>query len=266
MTQRTQGELGLALSGGAVRGVAHIGVLRALGEHGIVPDIIAGTSAGAIVGALHAAGYTPPAMLEFFRAKNPFRLKKMALTKPGIFDLEKVVADFEEYFPTNTFESLSVPLRIVATDLLSGEAVVFDSGPLIPAVLASAAMPVVFTPTEIDGRMYADGGIVGNVPTELLEGRCRVMVGSHAGALRRYEGSELGSSLSILKRSLEIGMFQTSTAQLARCDVGIQPEGLERHGVFDAARIDAIEALGHEATRRRIPAIRQALHRARHSA
>jgi NTE family protein len=201
MTARQLSDIGIVLSGGGTRGIAHIGVLRALGERGIFPDCIAGASAGAIVGALYAAGYAPPEMLEFFIKKNPFRLSKVAFSKPGIIDTAKVVSDFEEYFPENSFEALGRELRIVATDLTRGEPVEFDSGALIPAVLASSSVPLLFTPLEIGDQVFADGGIVSNFPAELLEGRCRALLGVHASPIRELARSDLNSSLTVLKRA-----------------------------------------------------------------
>ena len=145
-------QLGMVLSGGGARGLAHVGVLEALGEEGIEPQILAGTSAGAIVAALYAAGYSPAEMLEFFVRKNPFRVSKLALVKPGIFDTEKATADFLEYFPENSFEALGKPIFLTATDLVEARGEIFASGPLVPAILASASTPLVFTPTEIGDR------------------------------------------------------------------------------------------------------------------
>ena len=137
--------LGLVLSGGGSRGISQIGVLRALAERGIEADCIAGSSVGAIIGALYAAGYPTPEMLKFFETKNPFHLSKFAFKKPGFIDTAKIVADFIEYFPDNSFAALDKPLRVMATNILTSEPAVFDSGPLIPAVLASSAVPMVFT-------------------------------------------------------------------------------------------------------------------------
>lgn len=197
MVKPEQLDVGLVLSGGGTRGVAHIGVVRALLEHGIAPDCVAGASAGAIVGALYAAGYGPPEMLEFFDKKTPFHLSKVAIAKPGIIDTAEVVADFEEYFPENSFEALEKTPRVVATDLTEGVAVTFDSGPLIPAVLASSSFPLLFTPMTIDGRLFADGGIVSNFPSEAIAGRCRTLIGVHVGPIRRREPTEVRSSLAV---------------------------------------------------------------------
>lgn len=247
MTDSRLDGIGIVLSGGGSRGIAHIGVLRALEENGIAPDRIAGVSSGAIVGALYAAGYGPAEMLEFFHAKNPFHLSNLALAKPGIFDTDKVVADFEEYFPDNRFEALNKKLSVVATDMLRGEPVVFDSGPLIGAVLASSSVPVVFTPTEFGGRLFSDGGIVNNFPVEPLEGRCRVILGVHASPQREIDRAELSNSFAVLKRALEVGMIHGSRVKFERCDAVIRPHGLERFGPFEVKQLERIEAAGHEA-------------------
>jgi NTE family protein len=242
-----RGGLGLVLSGGGTRGIAHIGVLRALGEHGIAPERIAGASAGAIVGALYAAGYDPPAMLEFFVRKNPFRLSKVAITGPGIIDTEKVVADFEEYFPANDFAALDRDLRVVATDLVRGEPVVFDSGPLIPALLASSSMPVMFTPMEVGDRVLADGGIVDNFPVDLLAGRCRALLGVHVGPIGTRAREDLRSTLAVLRRALEVGMFHATESKYPACDLVLTPPDLARYGNLDTKHMVEVEQIGFDA-------------------
>jgi NTE family protein len=247
MNSNTKCDVGIVLSGGGSRAIAHIGVLRALEEHGISPGIVAGASAGALVGAFYAAGYTPDQMLEFFNTRSPFRFSNFALTKPGIIDTAKVIRDFEEYFPANRFEALKKKLRIVATDIVSGEGVVFDAGPLIPPVLASSSVPLVFTPTRIDGRLFSDAGIVNNFPVELLEGRCRITLGVYATPLRATSESDLTHSLAVLKRSWDVGMFNASKPKFEKCDLLICPEELGRFGIFDTKNLDEIEQIGYVA-------------------
>lgn len=247
--------VGIVLSGGGTRGIAHVGVLRALLERGIEPDPVAGVSAGAIVGALYAAGYDPPAMLEFFVRKNPFRLSKVAFTGPGIIDTEKVVADFEEYFPEGAFEALDRELRVIATDLTRGDGVVFDSGPLIPALLASSSMPVMFTPTAHEGRVYADGGIVDNFPVDLLEGRCRAVLGVHVGPIGAREPDDLGSTLAVMRRAMEVGMHHATRAKYDRCDLVLVPQDLVRYGNFDTKHMKEIERAGYDAATARMDEI-----------
>lgn len=243
---QTNRDVGIVLSGGGSRGLAHIGVLRALGERGIFPGRVAGASAGAIVGALYAAGYTPAEMLTFFLTKNPFQFSKLAINKPGIFDAAKIGGDFEEYFPDDSFEALDKQLTVVATDMTRGRQVVFESGPLIPAVLASASVPFVFTPTEIAGQPFSDGGIVNNFPVELLTDRCRVIFGVYVSVPQEIPASQLTNSLSLFRRALEIGMFHASNEKFRQCDVVLCPTELNRFSVFETKQLEKIEAVGYE--------------------
>ena len=218
--------------------------------------MLSGTSAGAIVAALYAAGYSSDEMLEFFVEKNPFHLSKLALsTKPGIFDTEKVVADFLEYFPENSFEALGKPIFLAATDLVEGRPEILCSGPLIPAILASASTPLVFTPTEIDGHWYSDGGITNNFPVEPLLGLCDVILGVYASPLRRIDEKDLGSSLAVSTRALEVGMFNKSELKFELCDLVLCPEELSRFGNFDSKHFADILETGYRAARARMPEI-----------
>lgn len=247
--------LGIVLSGGGSRGIAHIGVLRALLERGIQPSCVAGVSAGALVGALYAAGYSPPKMLEFFQSTEPFRLANVAFAKPGIWDTAKFVPAFRRYFPDDSFEALPRRLIILATDLLRGEGRVFDRGRLILPLLASSSVPMVFSPTEIDGCWYGDGGIVDNFPVRLVADCCDLILGVHVNPMREVSPAELGSSLAVIERALEVGMFVKAREDFSRCELVIHPPNMVRFGLFETKRIVEIEAAGYEAAMARMPEI-----------
>jgi len=253
--------LGLVLSGGGVRGVAHAGVLKALTEHGIRPDCIAGSSSGALVGALYAAGYSPEEMLQFFVDKNPFRLSKIAVGKPGWIDTAKVAADFLEYFPEDSFEALDGKLFVTATDIVHGEAAIFDSGPLISAILASCSVPLVFTPTTIDGRTYSDGGIINNFPVEPLEGLCDTIIGVYASPIRTALQTSLTSSVAVWQRAIEVGSYFAAKPKFDRCSLVICPEALSGYGLFDTKQVGVIFEHGYAAALDRMESIKRAAQR-----
>jgi NTE family protein len=175
--------IGLALGGGAAHGFAHIPVLEALDEAGIRPTLIAGTSMGAILGALYASGMSGAAIREhtlgLFRSHSEFlarlwqlrprRLREVAFGF-GQYDLERVLAAFLPAGVAEDFAELRIPLRAVATDYHAGRAVVLAEGRLLPAIAASAALPVLFKPVRIGGRVMVDGGITNPVPFDALDG------------------------------------------------------------------------------------------------
>jgi NTE family protein len=189
-------KVGLALGGGGAKGFAHIPILEVFDELGIRPFCITGTSIGAILGALYASGHTAKDIAEMFhtliappdaRLKNLMRkkdsLKIFELLDPhisfkpqGLLKGEKLLGFLYDQMQVSTFEELEIPLKVVATDFWRREQVVFDSGDLLPAMRASMAIPYIFTPVEQHGRVLVDGGLVNNVPHDLLDRKCDVRI------------------------------------------------------------------------------------------
>ncbi|EPR72379.1 UPF0028 protein YchK [Winogradskyella psychrotolerans RS-3] len=161
--------IGLVLSGGGARGAAHIGVIKALEEHGIFPTHIAGTSSGAIVGALYAAGVPWSEILTFFKTIPLFHTKRYARNKPGFLNSDNFYEDLKTYFPKDNFNDLKKPLFIPAANIIDGTSKMFSKGQLIKPIIASVSFPGVFTPTEINGQFYVDGGTLNNFPVEPLK-------------------------------------------------------------------------------------------------
>ena len=251
--------LGLVLSGGGARGIAHIGVIDALRSHGLEPDCIAGSSSGAIVGALAAAGHSTETMLEFFQKASPFRLSVVTVRKAGILDTAKVVERFREYFPDDSFEALKIRLFLTATEIINARLAIFESGPLIPAILASCSMPMVFTPTEINGRWYVDGGVINNFPIEPLRGRCDAVVGHYASPLRSIKHSDLSGVLAVSERALEVGMHFSSKQKFHECDVMLKCPELNQYSLFDTKHHREIFEAGKRTTLAAMDSIKQAL-------
>ncbi|MBC7249968.1 MAG: patatin-like phospholipase family protein [Anaerolineae bacterium] len=166
--KRRPQRIGLALSGGAVRGSAHLGVLEVLEREGIRPDCVAGASAGALVGAAYCAGI-PLADLKRLALRLQWS-DVSRITKPGLgfFSGQPLEEFVERVIGGLSFEELSIPFAAVAVDVLSGELVVLREGPIAPAVRASCAIPIVFTPVPLGDKLLIDGGVLNNVPVSVV--------------------------------------------------------------------------------------------------
>ncbi len=253
-------QLGVVFSGGGARAIAQVGVLHALREKGLEVECLGGTSAGALVAALYAAGHSTEAVLDFFETRSPFKLSKLSFGKPGLIDTAKIRDDLLEYFPSgSTIESLDRRLFITATDLLNAKLTIFESGSLIDALLATASVPMVFTPTEIDGRWYVDGGIIDNFPVAQLRGLCDVIVGVYVSPLKALDMSQLSSSLAVSQRALEIARFHNSRHKFYDCDVMLCPKDLNGYLAFDTRYVREIFDIGYREAVSHLDAIEAAL-------
>lgn len=163
--------IGIALGGGSARGYAHIGVLATLEEHDLAPDLIVGTSFGAVIGALYASGRSVEQMrldASVMRRRHLLPRLDFGLHRAALFEGRRLERYFEELTEGRHFEDLAIPLVIVATDVDTGERVMLRSGSLARALRASVSMPGVFWPVEVDGRRLVDGGIGAPVPLDTL--------------------------------------------------------------------------------------------------
>lgn len=162
-------KIGLALGSGSARGLAHIGVLHAINEVGINIDFIAGTSMGALIGAVFATGKLDGLTARFlnFDWKNILTLLDPVFPRSGLIDGQKITDFVRSHVPSTSIEDLPIPFRAVATSIMSGEEVVFGTGDLIEAVRASISVPGIFTPVRSDGRVLVDGGLVNPVPVSV---------------------------------------------------------------------------------------------------
>lgn len=166
----TNRRIGLALSGGAVRGGAHIGVLKVMKAAGLEPDFVAGTSVGAIVGAAYAAGLTPAHLEELILSQTWSKLVRPSLNpKSALFKLAPAARFLGDAIGLKSFGDLHLPFAAVCCDINSGEAVAVRRGNLIEAVLASSAVPGLFPARELGGRLLVDGGIVNNLPVNVVK-------------------------------------------------------------------------------------------------
>ena len=237
--------LGLVLSGGGMRGAAHIGVLRALDEQGIEVTHVAGSSSGAIVGALYAYGYDWVDILDFFRRLHLWDIRKYALSKPGFIDAEKFYYEFNQYLKNDSFENLQRNLVITATDILMGTLKYFKSGELIKPVLASAAFPGIFSPVQIGDSYYIDGGSMNNFPVEALKNQCDSLIGVYANAITPISIDDLNHSHQIVERAFKLRTVQDDIQKFPDCDVLIAPPELSQFGTFDKKPLFEIFDIGY---------------------
>ena len=240
-----EGKIGLVLSGGGARGIAHIGVLQAMEELGIRPSVISGTSAGAIAGAYYASGLSPREMLDVIEDTGYLRLFRPSLLGAGFINADRIYKTHQEYLRPH-FEDLDIPIFVCATNINEGKPAYFHGGDLCQAVNASMAIPVIFSPVEIGGFQYLDGGIMNNFPIEpLYEEDCDFLIGVDVNAIPYKE--DVSSKLNVLERVFFMAINSHAGARKKSVDVLISPRDIERFGFFDVGNAKSIYQLGYEA-------------------
>jgi len=250
---------GIVLSGGGVRAIAHIGLLQALKENDVHPEIVSGTSGGAMVGALYAAGYDTEKMLQFFYDTPLFKFSLYTLNKPGIMDTDKYSIFFEAYFKENSFEALKIPLYVAATNLLNGKLEFFHRGQLIRPLLASAALPPIFSPIEIDENLYSDGGILNNFPIEPLHFTCKNVIGSFVNPLTNIKKHEVKSTMALIQRVYHIGLDAKDLIKFNQCNYVFSPPDIYKIGIFDSKSVTKAFNFGYKHAIAEMPKIVQNL-------
>ncbi|GGW71644.1 NTE family protein [Winogradskyella epiphytica] len=238
--------IGLVLSGGGMRGAAHIGVIKALEEHGIHATHITGTSAGAIVGALYSYGYNWEEILVFFKSFQLVDITKYAYGKPGFIDADKYYPMLKTYLKEDNFKFLKRKLTITATDILEGNLKTFSRGELIKPVLASAAFPGVFSPVKMKNSYYVDGGVLNNFPVDLLKSKCDLLIGIYVNGFHHIKKEDIKHSYSVVERAFKIKSYQEDLQKFKDCDMMIAPNQLGNYGTFDKKNIDVIFKIGYE--------------------
>jgi NTE family protein len=277
--------IGLALSGGGSRGMAHVGTLMALEEAGLAPDYIAGASAGAIVGGLYASGYTPAELAElvahidwralftdapeqaslFLGQKEERATYTLQVRLEGLLPIlptsyitgqrvSSLLSDLTfrgEYQADGDFDALRIPFRAVCTDLLTAERVVLDSGSLSQAMLASSAVPVLLAAVRLNGHLLVDGGLVDAVPVDevVAMGAELVIVSDVSAALRPMD--RLNNPLEVVDQVMSITMLGPKQQALQRADLVVAPE-LPGHLSTDFDFLDTLVTAGYRAAREAI--------------
>lgn len=237
-------KLGISLSGGGAKGFAHLGVMQALYDNGIFPDIIAGTSAGALAGVLIADGHEPKEVVSFFEKKAFKQFAQITMPKCGFFHTKPFYVFLEKYLHARTFEELKIPMVVVATDIENGKSHTFSSGPLLQTIVASCAFPVVFTPVEIDGKHFVDGGLFKNFPVSPIRKQCEHIIGVNVSPLNQVDYRE--SLKYIIERSYHYLSISNTFLDRQLCDVLVELGNLNDYPMFDLEHPREIYEHGYE--------------------
>ena len=247
----TKHKIGLCLSGGGALGFAHIGVIQALEDHRIFPDVISGSSMGSIVGSIYAAGYTPAQMLQFIKDGKLYKITNImnfqpAFWKIGLSDHAPIVTLMNEFIPNNSFDKLEKKLYVCVSNLTSASwEIISKSEKLDMWVAASCCIPGIFNAMKINNMMYVDGGLLNNVPSQPLREKCEFIIGSdvipHLTAKKKLKPRET------LVKSLRVAQHQSSLPGRALCDFLIEPEAIEKYNEFNFEAYQSIYQYGYRA-------------------
>lgn len=249
--------LGIAFSGGGARGIAHIGVLKALEEHDIYPDIVSGTSAGAIIATLYAAGFDSEKIASVIQSAKLYKAFLPDLTSGGVISLTYLKTHLGKYIETNDFKSLERPLYVAITNLNSGKVELRSEGELFQTVQASCSIPLVFSPVTMDGSIYVDGGVMMNLPAEAIRSRCKTLLAVDVMPVESVKDSKIGSMITVAQRIFDLSVYANTRASMQECDLVIQPKNLDNYSIFQFNKIAEIMDLGYQAALERMEEIKE---------
>jgi NTE family protein len=238
--------IGIVLSGGGARGFAHLGVLQALNEAGIFPDIISGTSAGALAGVLYCDGNSPKKILKIMKTNSRLDYMRPTLPRDGLLQISGITKLLETNLRAKKFEDLKIPLIVTATDLNHGKAVYFSKGELITTVIASSSIPVLFRPVIINKIYYVDGGVLDNLPIKPIENKCHRIIGSFVNPAG-YEES-ISGLIKIAVRTFMLDQTKEAEGKAARFDLFIAPDELKNFGFLETDKADEMFKVGYMVT------------------
>lgn len=244
--------VGLCLSGGGALGLAHIGVIQSLEDHGIFPTVIAGASMGAIIGTLYAAGLSPADMLELIKNDKLYKVTKLmtfrpAFLKSGLSNHNTLRALIKELIPHNSFEQLNKRLNICVVNLNRAECEFIDAGnELDKWIAASASIPGLFETLINDGTYYVDGGLLNNMPSQGIADLCSTLIG--VDVIPHILPVELKGPIDNLAFSVRAMQHQNSKSGRELCDYLIEPKAIEKYHEFSFDAYQEIYQYGYDAT------------------
>jgi NTE family protein len=243
-------KIGLVLSGGGARGFAHLGVIQALHEAGIYPDVVSGTSAGALAGVLYADGFSPEEILKLMNTGSRLDFMRPALPREGLLQINGIIKILKSNLKAASFDQLKIPLYVAATDLNNGKSVYFSKGELLDPVIASASIPVLFQPVKINNISYVDGGVLDNLPVYPIQNKCKVIIGSFVNPVGYVE--KLSGLINIAERTFMLNMSKEIIEKAKRFNLLIAPKELRNYKILDPEKAADLFELGYKATKTKL--------------
>lgn len=251
--------IGLVLSGGGAKGYAHIALLKLLDELKIKPNIVAGTSMGAIIGAAYCIGLTGTEIEEAIKDFDILKYTDITIPKKGLIKGDKLLSFFKNFYDDKNFEDLKIPILINAVDLNTGREIVFSGGDLSLAVRASMSIPGIIQPIEINGHTLVDGGVANNIPIGLIKDQCDIIITSNVNypsknmpiyikaEQKESDGKNIPNVIKTLLRTIYILETNKKTIEYAKnaSDVFITPK-LKEYNLMDFSKATDILRIGEE--------------------
>jgi len=248
-------KIGLALGSGGARGFAHLGVIKVLREEGIPIDYIAGSSMGSLVACFYGAGHD---MERLYKISTAFKRKyylDFTVPKMGFISGKRVKEFIRVFTKGKKLEELMIPVAVVATDLMTGEKVVFKEGPIDVAVRASISIPGIFVPEKLNGRLLVDGGIVDRVPVSVVKEMGADLVIA-VDVSRVKTNAEVTSIYDVIMQSIDIMQMELVENRQIASDMMIRPR-VEMYSSRAFTNIEEIILIGEEETKKQMKQIKQ---------
>ncbi|MBY0120815.1 patatin-like phospholipase family protein [Bacillus sp. S/N-304-OC-R1] len=250
-------KIGLALGSGGARGFAHLGAIKVLNEEGIPIDLIAGSSMGAMVGCFYGAGLDIERLYKLAKAFKRKYYLDFTVPKMGFIAGKRVKELIRIFTHGKNLEQLKLPVKVVATDLMTGEKIIFDKGPIADAVRASISIPGIFVPERLNGRLLVDGGVVDRVPVSVVkEMGADIVIAIDVSHVKT--NAEITSIYDVIMQSLDILQMELVSHREIVSDLMIKPR-VEMYSSRAFTNIEDIIRIGEEETRKFIPQIKQVI-------
>ncbi len=234
---------GIVLGGGGARGFAHLGVIKALSEKGIKPDIISGVSAGAIAGSLIADGKSPDEAFSILKQKGFFNYTRIRFPRDGFFSLDGLSKQLKKIYTAEKIEDMNLPFFVAVSNFNTGKPEYINSGPLTKTVVASSSIPIMFKPVELNGQYYFDGGLLDNLPIAPLIGICDKIIAVNLIPVK--ETAKIKGLKHIISRVLDLSVNSNISYIKSECDLFIEPKALIPHSYFSRKKAQEIFDVGY---------------------